>query len=137
MSVVDGGRLIERDVPMRNALNEVLRDAYIRDCQRGVDRWNKTLARHGIAGLDMRLPSRRFNRRVGTYAGLHFDPAGSPLDDVAWAASAGEWLPTTADEAHVRSLMHPVYERGKMASWIAAPARGINGQTIDFEYVRI
>ena len=137
MAVVDGGRLVERDVPMRNALNEVLRDAYIRDCQRGVDRWNKTLARHGIAGMDMRLPSRRFNRRVGTYASLHFDPAGSPLDDVAWAASAGEWLPTAADEAHVRSLMHPVYERGKMASWIAAPARGINGQTIDFEYVRI
>jgi benzoyl-CoA 2,3-dioxygenase component B len=30
-----------------------------------------------------------------------------------------------------------VYERGKVASWIAPPARGINGKPADFEYVRI
>jgi benzoyl-CoA 2,3-epoxidase subunit B len=33
--------------------------------------------------------------------------------------------------------MQPVYERGKMAAWIAPPARGINGKPVDFEYVRI
>ena len=32
---------------MRNAMNEVLRDEYIKDCQRGVDRWNKTIKRRG------------------------------------------------------------------------------------------
>jgi benzoyl-CoA 2,3-dioxygenase component B len=32
--------------------------------------------------------------------------------------------------------MAPVVELGKFASWIAPPARGINGQPIDFEYVR-
>jgi benzoyl-CoA 2,3-dioxygenase component B len=33
--------------------------------------------------------------------------------------------------------MQPVTERGKMANWIAPPARGINGQPEDFEYVRL
>ena len=32
--------------------------------------------------------------------------------------------------------MVPVVERGRFASWIAPPARGINGHPIDFEYVR-
>jgi len=32
--------------------------------------------------------------------------------------------------------MQPVLERGKMAQWIAAPPRGINGQPLDFEYIR-
>ena len=33
------------------------------------------------------------------------------------------------------SLMQPVIEPGKVANWIAPPARGINGQPVDFEYV--
>src|SRR5438067_4459071 len=30
MPVVEGGRLVEREVPLRNALNEVLRGEYVR-----------------------------------------------------------------------------------------------------------
>jgi benzoyl-CoA 2,3-dioxygenase component B len=33
-------------------------------------------------------------------------------------------------------MAHPVTEPGKFANWIAPPARGINAQPIDFEYVR-
>jgi benzoyl-CoA 2,3-dioxygenase component B len=33
--------------------------------------------------------------------------------------------------------MQAVTEPGRMASWIAPPARGINGQPGDFEYVRL
>ena len=29
-----------------------------------------------------------------------------------------------------------VYEPGAFANWIAPPRRGINGQPIDFEYVK-
>jgi benzoyl-CoA 2,3-dioxygenase component B len=36
----------------------------------------------------------------------------------------------------VASLMTPVTEPGKMASWIAAPSAGIHGRPVDFEYVR-
>ncbi len=65
----DSGRIIREEVPMRNALNEVLRDWYVGDCQAGVDRWNKrVLEAHGMSER-IALPSRRFNRKVGVYAG--------------------------------------------------------------------
>lgn len=137
LPVVDEGRLIEREVPMRNAMNAVLRDAYIRDCQRGVDRWNATLARYGVTGLDLKLPSLRFNRHVGAYADQPFDPDGTMIGARGWEQQRGGWLPSRADEQYVMSLMQPVYERGTMASWIAPPARGINGKPSDFEYVHI
>ena len=46
------------------------------------------------------------------------------------------WLPSQADLDYVKSLMTPVYEPGKVANWIAAPFKGINGQPADFDYVR-
>ena len=75
----DSGRIIRQEVPMRNALNEVLRDWYVGDCQAGVDRWNKRILE--AAGMSERiaLPSRKFNRKVGVYAGRHFDPMGNTL----------------------------------------------------------
>ena len=48
-----------------------------------------------------------------------------------------EWLPTMEDREYVRSLMHPVYEPGKIANWIAPPAAGIKGKPFEFEYVRL
>jgi len=30
-----------------------------------------------------------------------------------------------------------VYERGKIASWIAPPSNGINGKPVDYEYVHL
>jgi benzoyl-CoA 2,3-dioxygenase component B len=33
--------------------------------------------------------------------------------------------------------MHPVFEVGKIANWIAAPAAGIKGKPFEFEYVRL
>ena len=47
MVVPKDGDVHEEDVPLRNAMNEVLRDAYIDDNQRGVDRWNKKLEKAG------------------------------------------------------------------------------------------
>ena len=40
------------------------------------------------------------------------------------------------DQIFVASLMKPVLEPGKVASWIAPPERGINNQPVDYEYVR-
>jgi benzoyl-CoA 2,3-dioxygenase component B len=82
------------------------------------------------------LPSQRFNREIGLYANLPFDPWGALLTADAMKLRRDDWLPTPADEAYVKSLMYPVYEPGKMANWIAAPKRGINGKPLDFEYVR-
>jgi benzoyl-CoA 2,3-dioxygenase component B len=33
--------------------------------------------------------------------------------------------------------MQPVYERGKIAAWIAPPRNGINGKPFDYDYVHL
>ena len=48
-------------------MNEVLRDEYIEDCQRGVDQWNKTIKDEGIA-FELKLPSNKFHRQIGMWA---------------------------------------------------------------------
>ncbi len=132
----EGGSLVQEDVPLRNAMNEVLRDAYVEDNQRGVDMWNKTLSEAGI-NATLTLPSRRFHRNIGIYAGHHFDPEGNPISAEEFAHRRDGWLPSESDQAYVASLMKPVYEPGKIANWIAPPPKGINGQALDFEYVRL
>ncbi|MCB9674390.1 MAG: benzoyl-CoA 2,3-epoxidase subunit BoxB [Alphaproteobacteria bacterium] len=131
----EDGKLVDRDIPLRVAMNEVLRDEYIADCQKSVDRWNRTLEELDLA-FRISLPNRRFFRRQGLYADLCFDPQGHPIDEATWQANVDHWLPTADDHAYVESLMQPVYAPGKMANWIAAPRRGINGQALEFEYVR-
>src|SRR4029077_9853060 len=99
--VIDDGRLTDRDVPLRNAMNEVLRDAYIDDNQRGVDRWNRMIAETGV-NYTITLPSRRFNRTMGIYAGYHFDPKGDQLSPAEWERRKFEWLPNDADRIYVK-----------------------------------
>jgi benzoyl-CoA 2,3-dioxygenase component B len=132
----DGKRLTTESVAMRNALNEVLREEYIDDNQKGINYWNKILVEHGIES-ELRLPHRRFNRAIGMYAGYRFDLDGNPLDETEWQEHVDEWLPSEADRAYVQSLMVQVTEPGKIAGWIAEPPKGINGQPFDFEYVRL
>ena len=129
------GRLTERDAPMLNALNEVLRDDYIRDSLGGVARWNKVIEKHGLA-FRLKAPHKAFHRRIGTLAGLHVTPDGHLVDEATWRAGEREWLPTDEDRAYVASLMGRVTERGRYANWIAPPVVGINKQPFDFEYIR-
>jgi benzoyl-CoA 2,3-dioxygenase component B len=137
MTVVEEGKLLEKDVPLRTAMNEVLRDNYVEDCQRAVDKWNRTLERNGVdASLRFTLPNRRFHRHQGIYASHSFDPAGNLIGADEFERRKDEWLPSASDIAYIESLMQPCHERGKIAGWIAPPARGINGQPFEFEYVR-
>jgi benzoyl-CoA 2,3-epoxidase subunit B len=136
MQLPESGTLVDQEIPLRNALNEVLRDEYVKDCQRGVDRWNRTLEKHGITGQKLKLPHRRFHRGVGPWAGSFFDPEGNLLPEADYRAREGDWLPTAEDRAYVKSLMHGVFEPGKIAGWLAPPSKGINGKPFDFEYVR-
>ncbi|HUB07849.1 MAG TPA: benzoyl-CoA 2,3-epoxidase subunit BoxB [Myxococcales bacterium] len=137
MELPENGRLANRDVPLRSAMNEILRDGYVEDCQRGVDRWNKTLEQSGLA-FRLKLPSRRFHRQQGVFAGLFFDPEGRQIERAEWEKRAGEWLPSAADRAYVKSLQpRALYAPGQMAHWIAPPAKGIDGKPLDFEYVRL
>ncbi|HBF23035.1 MAG TPA: benzoyl-CoA 2,3-epoxidase subunit BoxB [Planctomycetes bacterium] len=133
---IENGRLVTEEVPLRNAMNEVLRSEYTVDNQKGVDYWNRVVARYEI-DFQFCLPHRRFRREIGLYAGFHFDLEGSPVKESAFAQGSEGWLPTQADRDYVKSLMVPCYEQGKIAGWVAPPAKGIHGQPFDFDYVRL
>ncbi len=123
-------------VPMRQAMNEVLRDWYVGDCAAGVARWNRVLERHGIADR-LKLPNRKFHREIGIYSGFLFDPDGHPVTRETWEARKDDWLPTDDDRAFIKNLMSkPVYDVGKFANWISPAPKGINRLPVDFEYVR-
>ena len=134
LEVVDG-KLQEKEVPMLNALNEVLRDDYIKDSNAGVGRWNKVMEK---AGIDFRLmvPHKAFNRQIGALAGVRVSPDGRPVNEQEWQVKKDEWLPTNDDRNYVSSLMKQCVEPGKFAGWIAPPVMGINRQPVDFDYVR-
>jgi benzoyl-CoA 2,3-dioxygenase component B len=132
---VKDGVLVEREVPMLNALNEVLRDDFIKDSVAGVGRWNKVIEK---AGLPFRLtvPHKAFNRQIGTFAGVKVSPDGRVVDEAEWQRGVPVWLATAEDRAFVSSLMGRVTAVGKFANWIAPPSIGVNKQPVDFEYVR-
>ena len=132
---VEGGQIIEQQVPALKALNEKLRDDYIKDTLSGVERWNRILQKGGV---DFRLgvPHKAFNRRIGSFSGVRVSPAGGVVSETEWQANANSWLPSAEDRAFVQSLMGRVTEPGRYANWIAPPERGINGKPVDFEYVR-
>jgi benzoyl-CoA 2,3-dioxygenase component B len=137
----DGDRIVTKEVPALTALNERLRDDYIVDCQKGVERWNRILEKAG-ADLRLKLPHKGFHRRIGTFAmgtesDVHVSPGGRLVSDADWTHHAAEWLPTEEDHGHVQRLMKRVVEPGKMASWIAPPARGIDNKPAEFEYVQV
>jgi len=136
MEKITDGRVVEEDIPLRNAMNEVLRDDYVNDCIKGRNRWNKSLEKAGLSDR-LSLPDRKFHRQIGIYSDLHFSPTGENIDEATFEKHRDAWLPTEDDQAYVASIMHPVYEPGKMANWIAEPLRGINGTSLDFEYVRL
>jgi benzoyl-CoA 2,3-epoxidase subunit B len=129
-------RVVVREEPALVSLNERLRDDYVADCQRGVERWNRVIREHGI-DFELALPHRGFHRAIGSFAEVKMSPDGRILSQAGWDSHRSDWLPTDADSAYVASLMQPVTEPGRFAGWIAPPARGINGQPIDFEYVRL
>jgi benzoyl-CoA 2,3-dioxygenase component B len=132
---VKDGKLVEKNVPMLNALNEVLRDDYIKDSVAGVNRWNKVIDKAGIT-FRLSVPHKAFHRNIGTLAGAKVSPDGRVVSDAEWNANVDKWLPSDEDRAYVASLMGRVVEPGKFANWIAPPVMGINRQPVDFAYVR-
>jgi benzoyl-CoA 2,3-epoxidase subunit B len=132
---IRNGSLVTVDAPALNALNERLRDDFIKDAAAGVERWNRVLQKQGVA-FAFKVPHKAFNRRIGPLAAARIDPDGRVVSEADWKANVDRWLPSETDRAFVASLMGAVTEPGKFANWIAPPARGINNMPIDFEYVR-
>jgi benzoyl-CoA 2,3-dioxygenase component B len=129
------GKLVDKEVPMLNALNEVLRDDYIRDSVSGVKRWNRIVEKFGI-GFKLAVPHKGFNRKIGSLAGVDVSPEGDVISAEQWQQHEADWLPSPGDREYVASLMGRVVDVGRFANWIAPPSIGINRQVVDFEYIR-
>jgi benzoyl-CoA 2,3-dioxygenase component B len=113
-----------------------LRDDYVRECERGVSRWNKVIEKAGIK-FELKLPSVAFHRQIGEFRNIRASPDGELLSDAEWQEKKDAWLPSQDDGAFIESLMRPCWERGKFAKWIAPPKVGIDNKPGDFEYVKI
>ena len=130
------GGVKDETISVRNGINEVTRLEYVKDCNVGVTRWNMAIKRAGV-DFELKLPSTRFRREVGVWAGIPTTPEGRPITQAEFDAKKSEWIPSEDDQRFVKSLMQRVTEPGKMAAWIAPPDRGINAQPVDYEYVKL
>ena len=136
VSEVIGDKIVTKNVSALTALNERLRDDYIKEVESGLGRWNRIIEKAGIP-FRLRLPHKGFHRAIGNFAGHHISPDGVVLTPEQWNAHVAEWMPSKEDYAYVQSLMSGrVVELGKFANWIAPPPRGVNNQPLNFEYVR-
>ncbi|HEY6720174.1 MAG TPA: benzoyl-CoA 2,3-epoxidase subunit BoxB, partial [Burkholderiales bacterium] len=136
LEIPDGqGGLKKETVGLRNAMNEVLRNAYVKDCEIGLKRWNMQIKRAG--GIELRLPNSRFRRAIGAWANVPTDLQGNIISREEFARHLPGWIPNASDKAFVKSLMQRVVEPGKMAAWIAPPDRGVNNLPVEYEYVRL
>ena len=135
IEIAQDGKLVKVEIPLRRAMNALLLDAYVADCRRIVDRWNRTIKRY-LPDQEIHLPATRFNRNVGVHAGKHYDPSGAPITAAEFEQGKAGWFPSQADYDYVKSCMKRVWEPGKIANWIAPPAQGINGQAFEYEYVK-
>ena len=124
------------DEPALTALNMRLRDDYVKDCQGGVNRWNKLIEKMGVK-FEIKLPSVAFHRHVGEFKAIKASPDGKLLTAEQWIKGESQWIPSKDDGDFIQSLMLPQWDRGQYANWIAAPKIGIDNKGGDFEYVKI
>jgi benzoyl-CoA 2,3-dioxygenase component B len=135
LQVPDGDKLVEKDIPLRRAMNALLLDAYRADCLRITSRWNRDLEKLGV-DYKFVIPSTRFNRNQGVYSTFKFAPDGEMISESEWTNQHAGWLPSQADRDYVKSCMVSVREPGKFANYISPPSMGVNEQPIEFEYVK-
>jgi benzoyl-CoA 2,3-dioxygenase component B len=130
------GQIKSVDEPALTAINMRLRDDYVVDCSKGVERWNKVIEKAGVK-FRLKLPHVAFHRQIGEFQNAEATPDGQLLTDAQWAAQRDQYLPSKADGDFIASLMQPCWERGKFAPWISPPKVGIDNKAGDFEYVKI
>ena len=126
----------EQTIPMRNAMNEITRLSYVADCEIGLKRWNRLIKKSGH-DIILTLPSKRFRRSIGIWAGVETNPEGKIISKSEFDININSWLPSESDREYIKSLMVQVIEVNKTAGWIAPPSRGINKLDTGYEYVEL
>ena len=113
------GQIKMVDEPALTAINMRLRDDYVADCAKGVERWNKVIEKAGV-NFRLKLPHVAFHRHIGEFQNVKASPDGKVLSDAEWAKQKDQWVPSKDDGDFIDSLMQPCWERGKFASWISS-----------------
>lgn len=126
----------EQTIPMRNAMNEITRLSYVADCEIGLKRWNRLIKKSGH-DIILSLPSKRFRRSIGIWAGVETNPEGKIISKSEFDTNINSWLPSESDRKYIKSLIVQVIEVNKTAGWIAPPSRGINKLDTGYEYVEL
>src|SRR5262249_26592215 len=90
---VRNNELVTAEAPALNALNEKLRDDYIRDTLAGVARWNRIPQKLGI-DFQLSVPHKGFHRQIGPLANVRVSPDGRVISQSEWDANVANWLPT-------------------------------------------
>ena len=135
LKMIDG-QIKSVDEPALTALNMRLRDDYTADCAKGVERWNKIIAKEGV-NFRLELPHVAFNRHIGEFRDVQASPKGVLLSAADWAKVRDDYLPSAADGEFIDSLMQAVVKPGQYAGWINPPRMGIDNKPGEFEYVKI
>jgi len=131
----ENGALVEQEVPLRNAMNEVLRDEYSRTASARSTAGTRRCQRGGVkacrSGCQSALPSRAW-----APAPPRSSTRGRLISEAGYQARLGEWLITDADRAYVKSLMHGRLRAGQGGQLDRPAGKGINGMPVDYEYVK-
>ncbi|MFN2399448.1 MAG: Phenylacetic acid catabolic protein [Gemmatimonadaceae bacterium] len=98
------GRFDERSNPQPaevGKLNEAARELYRQEVQGLIDRLNQ----HVPADQpQLKIPSEKFNRRIGIYKGKTFTIDGDPMEREKYAAYVDSVLPTAEDREFLRGV---------------------------------
>ena len=130
------GQVVVEDRPARFALNARLRDDFLRDCLKGLHRWNQAIRQAGFR-MTLTLPHVAFNRRIGSFAHVRAAPDGRVIDPSTWEEKRDEYLPSAEDQDFIMSLMVPELTPGQFAGWVAPPHILTDNRPGQFEYVKI
>ena len=128
--------LEKQTITMRNAINEITRRSYVADCEIGLKRWNRLIKKTG-SDITLTLPSTRFRRNIGIWAGINSNLEGKIISEAEFLSHVDTWLPSDNDKKFIKSLMVKVIDIDKTAGWIAPPIRGINNLDVGYEYVEL
>ena len=128
------GKIKNKKIPTRNAMNEITRRSYIKDCEIGLKRWNRMIQKNGFE-FTFSLPSEKFRRSIGIWSRKKFDIYGNIISKEKFEKNISSWIPSESDKDFIKGLMIQVTNPDKTASWISAPMRGINNMDINYNYV--
>jgi len=125
------------DVPMLNALNEVMRESYLKDCEIGLKRCGtaRSSARLAVAPEPAGRALPALHRAPGRDS--RWTLKENLMQRELYEKSLASWIPSESRQG-VRALaMHSYRARAGWAAGSRRPERSINNLPLEHEYVKL